>query len=75
MNAIWAKRDKQIERVIKNVSGMYGDMQGIIGASLPEIRSLELKALIAEGDSEEGAEGRKDDLPRKNSLNEVSPDS
>jgi hypothetical protein len=29
---------------------MYGDMQGIIGASLPEIKSLELKGLIAEGD-------------------------
>jgi hypothetical protein len=28
---------------------MYGDMQGIIGASLPEIKSLELKGLIGEG--------------------------
>jgi hypothetical protein len=27
---------------------MYGDMQGIIGASLPEIKSLELKALTDE---------------------------
>jgi hypothetical protein len=35
---------------------MYGDMQGIIGASLPEIKSLELKGLIAEGNSNEGAE-------------------
>ena len=40
MNKVWAKRKKQIERVITNVSRFYGDMQGIIGASLPEIKSL-----------------------------------
>lgn len=56
MGKIWAKREKQIERVTHNISGMYGDMQGIIGASLPEIKSLELKGLIAEGNSNEGAE-------------------
>lgn len=50
MSKIWAKREKQIERVITNVSRLYGDMQGIIGASLPEIRSLELKN-IGENDS------------------------
>ncbi|MFQ5328588.1 MAG: DUF2130 domain-containing protein [Thermodesulfobacteriota bacterium] len=38
----WAKREKQIERVITNTAGMYGDVQGIIGASLPEIAMLEL---------------------------------
>ncbi len=38
----WAKREKQIERVITNTAGMYGDIQGIIGASLPEINMLEL---------------------------------
>ncbi|MBM4333394.1 MAG: DUF2130 domain-containing protein [Deltaproteobacteria bacterium] len=51
MTKIWAKREKQIERVINNISGMYGDMQGIIGASLPQIKSLELTALITEGES------------------------
>lgn len=40
----WAKRDKQIQRVIQNVAGMYGEMQGIIGKSLPEIESLQLPA-------------------------------
>lgn len=38
---IWAKRDKQIQRILDNTVGMYGDMQGIIGASLPEIKGLE----------------------------------
>lgn len=42
---IWAKREKQIERIVGNTAGMYGDIQGIIGASLPEITNLELKAL------------------------------
>lgn len=47
MMRIWSKRDKQIERVITNTATMYGDMQGIIGASLPQLESLELKALPA----------------------------
>lgn len=37
----WAKREKQIDKVIRNVSGMYGDMQGMI-AALPDIEVLEL---------------------------------
>ncbi len=39
---IWNKREQQIERVIMNTSGMYGDLQGIIGAGLATIPSLEL---------------------------------
>ncbi|GJQ23263.1 hypothetical protein BIY37_00505 [Candidatus Brocadia sapporoensis] len=39
---IWAKREKQIEKIVNNTAGMYGDMQGIIGATLPHIKSLEL---------------------------------
>jgi hypothetical protein len=40
----WAAREKQIETVIDGLSGMYGDLQGIIGsASLPEIASLKLE--------------------------------
>lgn len=39
---IWKKREKEIERVVMNTSGMYGDLQGIVGASLPAIKSLEL---------------------------------
>jgi len=35
-----------------NTARMYGDMQGIIGASLPEIKSLELKALTDETSEE-----------------------
>lgn len=42
MERQWAKRDKQITRVIQSTSGMYGDLQGIIGASLAGIPVLEL---------------------------------
>ena len=36
------EREKQIERVIKNTVGLYGDMQGIIGGAIPQIQALEL---------------------------------
>jgi len=42
MEKIWSKREAQIERVIKNTAGMYGDLQGIIGSALPEVKILEL---------------------------------
>lgn len=38
----WAKRDKQIGRVLLNTAGMYGDLQGIIGNALPLVKTLEL---------------------------------
>lgn len=41
MVRIWSKREKEIERVITNTVGMYGDMQGIIGSSMPTIKALE----------------------------------
>jgi hypothetical protein len=43
MMRIWNKREKEIERVVANTVGMYGDMQGIIGTSMPKIKMLELK--------------------------------
>jgi hypothetical protein len=42
MLKIWAKREKQIERVISNAAGMHGDLQEIAGSSLPTIKILEL---------------------------------
>jgi hypothetical protein len=37
----WSKREKQIQRVITNTSGMYGDLQGLIGSSMHSIPALE----------------------------------
>jgi len=42
MEKQWAKRDKQIELLVQNVSGMYGDMHAIVGQAFPKIRRLEL---------------------------------
>ena len=41
----WTKRRTQIERLIEKTVGMYGDLQGIAGRSLPRIESLELESL------------------------------
>ena len=49
---MWAKRDKQLDRAITNTSGMYGDLQGIIGASLPAIESLSHPRLESHSDDE-----------------------
>ncbi len=39
---LWSEREKQIERVITNTSGMYGDFKGLIGSALSDIDSFEL---------------------------------
>lgn len=41
----WAKREKQLDRAVAQTTGMYGDLSGIIGASLPAIENLELPAI------------------------------
>jgi hypothetical protein len=47
----WSRREKQIQAVLNGLSGMYGDLQGIIGtASLPEIETLEITDLDEEED-------------------------
>jgi hypothetical protein len=45
----WSKREKQLDRAIAQTSGMYGDLSGIIGASLPEIQSLSQHSLTGPG--------------------------
>ncbi|MBF0215933.1 MAG: DUF2130 domain-containing protein [Candidatus Omnitrophica bacterium] len=48
MNKIWDKREKQIQRVLLNIGGMQGDIEGLSGMTLPRIDALELP----EGDTE-----------------------
>ncbi|HEY6191193.1 MAG TPA: DUF2130 domain-containing protein [Bacteroidota bacterium] len=50
MEKIWAKREAQIERVIRNTAGMYGELQGIIGSALPEVKMLELPGNDRDGE-------------------------
>jgi hypothetical protein len=47
---LWAKREKQLERAIANMAGMYGDLGGILGPSLPQIAHLELAAIPDDGE-------------------------
>jgi len=37
----WAKREKQLQTVLLNTAGMYGDLQGMIGTSMQTIPALE----------------------------------
>ncbi|MCL5798206.1 MAG: DUF2130 domain-containing protein [Patescibacteria group bacterium] len=38
----WAKQDKNIRKVFDNLSGMYGDLQGMLGRSLPDVKGLDM---------------------------------
>jgi len=42
MVKIWAQREKQIEKITLNIAGMHGDLEGIVGTSLPAVKILEL---------------------------------
>ena len=50
MTKLWKERDKQIDRVVENTSGMYGDFKGVIGAALKDIDTLELSDGLDEDD-------------------------
>jgi len=55
MEKLWKEREKQIQRITTNTVGMYGDIRGIIGSSVPPIKALELDDdLFLEDDSEHG---------------------
>lgn len=43
MKTIWKKRRKQLERAFSGATGLYGDLQGLMGSALPEVRNLELQ--------------------------------
>lgn len=38
----WAKEEKNIDQLVNSILGFHGDLQGIIGKSLPEIKGLEM---------------------------------
>jgi len=48
MEKIWSKRSKQIDKVIKSIGGMHGDLEGIAGSSLPVVKMLELPSVNEE---------------------------
>jgi hypothetical protein len=40
----WARRERQLDLLLTSSAGMYGDLQGIVGKSLPELDGLKLPA-------------------------------
>ena len=44
MERSWKRRETQIIRTINNVSKMYGELQGIMGSALPDIKILQLES-------------------------------
>lgn len=44
MERLWREREKQLDRIILNTAGMYGDLRGLIGTTLPEIPALALES-------------------------------
>lgn len=53
LTKLWARRTKQLERVMVATAGMYGDLQGIAGRSLGELAGLEPRALSAGHDDDD----------------------
>ena len=42
MNTLWSAREKQIEKVLHNTSGIHGSLRGLAGNAIATIKSLEL---------------------------------
>jgi hypothetical protein len=45
INKHWGRRQRQLDLLLSGAAGMYGDLQGIVGKSLPEIDGFELPNL------------------------------
>jgi hypothetical protein len=48
MEKMWKEREKQLEKVLINTSGLYGSVKGIAGASLGDIPLLDGEGPINE---------------------------
>jgi hypothetical protein len=54
---LWAKREKQLQRGMTSMIGMYGGIHGIAGASMPEIKLLEIKELPSGDENKDQNDG------------------
>ena len=62
INKQWQKREVQIDKVLKNTTGMYGGLQALIGSALPKIKELEMTGIHEEESHPSLSEGN-EDLP------------
>lgn len=56
MTQRWARRQKQIARVLEAAFGMRGDIEALSSSDLPGLNSIEIKALEATGSDDEWAQ-------------------
>lgn len=47
----WARQEKQLRKVIDHTQGMYGDLQGVIGKTLPELKTAQPLPASADGET------------------------
>jgi len=52
----WARRQRRLELLMTGTAGMYGDLQGIVGRSLPELQGLSVPQLDDGSNSEPSEE-------------------
>lgn len=50
MTAQWAMREKQLDKAIGSMMGMYGDVRGIAGAAVAQIEAFEPEMIEENGD-------------------------
>jgi hypothetical protein len=53
MERIWSRREKQLELVERGTTGLYGDLEAIAGASMPQIEALSLTYQLEGEDANE----------------------
>lgn len=56
----WAKRQRQLEQLMSGAAGMYGDLQGIVGKSIPELEGLTVPLLDEESEAPEGPDAKEE---------------
>ena len=47
LSRLWAKRQKQLNNLMTQTAGVYGDVQGIVGKSMPEVEGLTIPLIEA----------------------------
>ena len=47
LSRLWAKRQKQLNSLMTQTAGVYGDVQGIVGKSMPEVEGLSIPLIEA----------------------------
>jgi hypothetical protein len=53
MTRLWAKRQEQLDGVLDSTAGLYGDLQGIAGSAMQEIKSLDVPMIEVKGEAAE----------------------